>query len=109
MCDHLLPSGPYQAFACTVLNMLLSPCFTPTVLIALFNCALAICSSCSLALNRGGAMSFWISVQKALTLQAGSLVCCVKDGNYRESDSNLTSLLMLGMAAAAASDKPPRG
>ena len=54
-------------------------------------------------------MSFWISVQKALTLQAGSLVCCVKDGNYRESDSNLTSLLMLGMAAAAASDKPPRG
>lgn len=70
MCDHLLPAGLYQAFACTVLNMLLTPRFTPTILIALFNHALAIRSSCSLALHQGGAMSFRISVQKALTLKA---------------------------------------
>lgn len=69
MHDHFLPAGSYQAFAGIVLNMLLTPYFTTTILTALFNHALATCSSCSLVVHQEGAGSLGILVRKALILQ----------------------------------------
>lgn len=67
--DHFLPAGAYHAFAGIVLNVILTPYFTTTILTALFNHALATCSSCNLVVHQEGVGSLGILVRKALITQ----------------------------------------